>query len=145
MDSYAIVETGGMQFRMEPGKQIDIPKVEKKQGSKLRFDRVLLISDDKGIEVGTPVVKNVSVSAKVVEHGRGPKIAVYKRKRRKGYEKRTGHRQDFTRVLVESVDRKAPRPKKQAKQKAAEVEEPSKVEQTEAAGSEPEKEESEVG
>ncbi|MBN1433523.1 50S ribosomal protein L21 [Candidatus Fermentibacterales bacterium] len=114
MDSYAIVETGGMQFRMAPGRQVLIPRVDQREGAKLRFDRVLLISDEKGIEIGQPVLGGVTVVARVVEHGRGPRILVYKRKRRKGYEKRMGHRQSFTRVLVESLDRKQ-RQKKQEK------------------------------
>ena len=124
MEPYAIVETGGMQFRMEPGKQVVIPRLDKKEGSRFRFDRVFLIADEKGIEIGQPLVANVTVSARVVEHGKGRKILVYKRKRRKGYERKAGHRQDFTKVLVESLDRKKPAKKKAAAKSGETTEEP---------------------
>ena len=103
---YAIVEIGGMQYRMEPGQKLLIPRLSKKEGAKLSFKKILLLSDDE-IDVGTPVVENATVEAKILAHVRGAKIVVYKRKRRKGYQKRQGHRQDYTQIQVKKINRGA--------------------------------------
>lgn len=103
---YAIVEIGGMQYRMEPGQKLLIPRLSKKEGAKLSFKKILLLSDDE-VDVGTPVVENATVEAKILAHVRGAKIVVYKRKRRKGYQKRQGHRQDYTQIQVKKINRGA--------------------------------------
>ena len=97
---YAVMETGGMQFKVEPGMKLSIPRVDTEEGEELTVERVLLLSDGDDVKVGTPLVDGASVRAKVISHGRGPKIQVYKRKRRKGFEKKTGHRQDNTFIEV---------------------------------------------
>lgn len=100
---YAIIETGGLQFRVEPGMKLNVPKIDSEEGSSIKLDRVFLFAEGSDIEIGTPVVKNALVEANVLEHGRGGKIIVYKRKRRKGYEKTQGHRQDYTRIEIKTI------------------------------------------
>lgn len=101
---YAVFQTGGKQFRAEPGTRIRIPTLEAAPGDKVTFDHVLLAADGgKNVQVGTPVVDGASVKAEVIRHGRGDKIIVFKRKRRKGYRKKQGHRQNFTEIRVDEV------------------------------------------
>lgn len=102
---YAVIETGGKQFRVEPGDVIDVElaPVSGKKTQKVMFDRVLLIGDDKGVKVGTPVVSGAAVSAVLVDEVRGPKVRVFKMKRRKGYRRTRGHRQDLLRVKIENI------------------------------------------
>lgn len=102
---YAIIETGGLQFRVEPGMKLNVPKINSEEGSTVKLDRVLLIAEDSDVEVGTPVVESASIEANILEHGRGGKIIVYKRKRRKGYEKTQGHRQDYTRIEITAINK----------------------------------------
>jgi len=97
---YAIVETGGLQFRVEPGMKLNVPLMTAPEGSSVTLDRVLLLAVDDDVSVGAPLVEGAFVEAQVLEHGRGDKVVVYKRKRRKGYEKKMGHRQDYTRIEV---------------------------------------------
>jgi len=87
---YAIIETGGFQFKVEPGMKLNVPRIESGEGDSINLDRVLLVGDGDDVEVGTPMIAGASVEAEVLEHGRGKKIIVFKRKRRKGYEKNTG-------------------------------------------------------
>ena len=100
---YAIVETGGLQFKVEKGMVLNVPRIASEEGDAVVLDRVLLLADGKDVKVGEPLVKGVSVKAKVLEHGRGDKITVYKRKRRKGYERTKGHRQDYTRIEISEI------------------------------------------
>jgi large subunit ribosomal protein L21 len=102
---YAIVETGGFQFRMEPGMKLNVPRIASGEGDKIKLERILLYGDGDVVEVGTPLVENASVEATVLEHGRGKKLTVFKRKKRKGYEKTQGHRQDYTRIEIKSISR----------------------------------------
>ena len=102
---YAIIETGGFQFRVEQDMKLSIPRMDADEESSVRFDQVLLISGDDGeVSVGTPHVENAWVEASVLRHFRGDKIQVFKRKRRKGYMKMTGHRQELTEVLIQSIN-----------------------------------------
>ena len=103
---YAIIETGGFQFRVEPGLKLNVPKLDLEEGSAVQLDHVLLLAEGDDVEVGTPMISGASVTASVIEHGRGGKIVVYKRKRRKGYERTRGHRQDYTRIEITSIDKK---------------------------------------
>jgi len=101
---YAVFKTGGKQFRAEPGARIRIPSLEVEPGESVTFDEVLLTDDgEENVQVGTPVVEGASVKAEVVRHGRGKKVIVFKRKRRKGYRRKQGHRQNFTEIRVEEV------------------------------------------
>ena len=100
---YAVFETGGKQFRAEVGKKVRIPSLEAEPGDAITFDRVLLTGDGDDVSVGTPEVKGASVQAEVVRHGRDKKIIVFKRKRRKGYRKKQGHRQGFTEVRIDGI------------------------------------------
>ena len=102
---YAIIETGGFQFRVEPDMKLSVPRMDAEEDSTVRFDSVLLVSGDDGkVSVGAPLVENAFVEASVVRHFRGDKIQVFKRKRRKGYMRKTGHRQELTEVLIQSIN-----------------------------------------
>ncbi len=101
---YAVFQTGGKQFRAEPGARLRIPSLDIDPGDSVVFDQVLLTGDgEEAVRVGTPTVDGASVKAEVLRHGRGKKIIVFKRKRRKGYRKKQGHRQDFTEIRVDEV------------------------------------------
>ncbi len=100
---YAIVEIAGKQFRVEKDAQIKVPLLHHEVGEKVEFDKVLFVNDDSGVKVGAPVVEGAKVSAEVLEHGREKKIIVFKKKRRKGYRKKQGHRQHFTRIKIENI------------------------------------------
>ena len=101
---YAVFQTGGKQFRAEPGARLRIPSLDVEPGDSVTFDHVLLTSDDgEDVKVGTPTVDGASVKAEVIRHGRGDKVIVFKRKRRKGYRKKQGHRQNFTEIRIDEV------------------------------------------
>lgn len=97
---YAIVKIAGQQFKATPNSILRVPKLEAEVGGNIKFDEVLLWSDGTSTEVGAPFVAGKSVSAEVVRHGRADKIIVFKKKRRKGYRKRNGHRQWFTEIRL---------------------------------------------
>ena len=101
---YAIIRTGGKQFRAEPGKTIRIPSVDVEPGESLTFDEVLLGADGDTVKVGAPVVSGAAVTAEVLRHGRGEKIIIFKHKRRKNYRRKQGHRQGFTEVRVSDIN-----------------------------------------
>ena len=101
---YAVFRTGGKQFRAEPGARLRIPSLDVEPGDSVVFDQVLVAGDgDETVQVGTPTVEGASVKAEVIRHGRGDKVIVFKRKRRKNYRKKQGHRQDFTEIRVDEV------------------------------------------
>ncbi|HET9949098.1 MAG TPA: 50S ribosomal protein L21 [Longimicrobiales bacterium] len=101
---YAVFSTGGKQFRAEPGARLRIPTLEAEPGTSVVFDRVLLAGDGQDtVQVGTPIVEGASVKAEVLRHGRADKVIVFKRKRRKNYRRKQGHRQGFTEIRVEDV------------------------------------------
>ncbi|MCR4341088.1 MAG: 50S ribosomal protein L21 [Gemmatimonadaceae bacterium] len=101
--SYAIIRTGGKQFRAEPGKSIRIPTVEGEPGSKIKFDDVILGADGDTVKLGTPALKGAAVTGEIVKHGRADKIVVFKFKRRKNYARKQGHRQGFTEVRINDI------------------------------------------
>jgi large subunit ribosomal protein L21 len=109
--AYAIIRTGGKQFRVSPGDVVRVPSIAAKNaGDAVEFD-VLTSGDDNGIQIGSPTVDGTSVSGTVVKHGRAPKIIVFKFKKRKGFKKTKGHRQGFTEVKIDAIgDRQAERP-----------------------------------
>ena len=100
---FAIVEIAGKQFRVEKGMQLKVPLLHAEAGQTVEFDRVLLVEDEKEHKIGQPVVENARVKATILEHGREKKIIVFKKKRRKGYRKKQGHRQHFTRIQIEEI------------------------------------------
>ena len=100
---YAVFKSGGKQFRVEPGHKVRIPSLDAEPGSTITFDEVLLASNGKDVSVGAPLVKGATVTAEVLRHGREKKIVVFKRRRRKGYRLKRGHRQGFTEVRVNQV------------------------------------------
>lgn len=101
---YAVFRTGGKQFRAEPGDRLKIPSLPVEAGESVTFDDVLLLSDEGGdVRVGQPTVDGATVKAEVVGHGRGKKVIVFKRKRRKGYRKKQGHRQNYTEIQVDEI------------------------------------------
>ncbi|MFB6343340.1 50S ribosomal protein L21 [Saccharicrinis sp. FJH2] len=101
---YAIVEIAGQQFNVEKGKKIYVHRLEQEQGADLEFDRVLLVDNDGKVKVGTPVVKDAKVKAKVLDHVKGDKVIVFKKKRRKGYKVRNGHRQYFSQIEITEIE-----------------------------------------
>lgn len=100
---YAVIETGGLQYRVEPGMKLSVGRLSTSEGETVSFDRVMLISSADGVKIGTPVIADASVKARIISHARGPKISVFRRKRRKGHEKLTGHRQDITNVEIMEI------------------------------------------
>jgi large subunit ribosomal protein L21 len=100
---YAIIKTGGKQFRAEPGKTLRIPTLLGDPGAQIEFNDVLLGSDDKDIKAGVPTLKGAMVTAEIVKHGLGEKIVVFKFRRRKNYAKKQGHRQRFTEVRINDI------------------------------------------
>ena len=116
---YAIVEIAGQQFKVEKDQQIFVHRLETKEGSKIDFDKVLLLDDSGTVNVGAPVIKGAKVTAKVLEHLKGDKVIVFKKKRRKGYKVKNGHRQYLTKLEILKIDAKAPAAKKAAPKKEA--------------------------
>ena len=100
---YAIVEIAGQQFKVEEDKKLFVHHLDAEQGDSLDFEKVLLVDNDGKVAVGTPTVKGAKVTAKVLEHVQGDKVIVFKKKRRKGYKKKNGHRQQFTQIQVETI------------------------------------------
>ncbi|MFT4833495.1 MAG: large subunit ribosomal protein L21 [Marinoscillum sp.] len=100
---YAIVDIAGKQFKVEKDNFVYAPLLDGEEGTKVDFDQVLLIDNDGKVKVGAPTVEGASVSGKILGHLKGDKVIVFKKKRRKGYKKKNGHRQDFTKVLIEDI------------------------------------------
>ena len=100
---YAVIETGGKQYRVSEGDIIRVEKLGNEEGSKVVFDQVLVVNDG-ALKIGTPTVEGATVTAEVMENGRGKKVIVYKYKRKSGYHKKNGHRQAYTQVKIESIN-----------------------------------------
>ena len=100
---YAVVETGGKQYRVAPGDTLEVERLEAEPGKPLVLDRVLLVAKEGQFMVGTPTVANASIVADVVAHLRGKKTVSFKMKRRKGYHKTIGHRQELTRIKITEI------------------------------------------
>ena len=114
---YAIVEIAGQQFKVSKDLKVYVHRLSNEEGSKVSFDKVLLLDDNGTITLGAPAIEGASVEAKVLQHLKGDKVIVFKKKRRKGYKKRNGHRQYLTQILIEGVS--ATGGKKAAKAEAA--------------------------
>jgi large subunit ribosomal protein L21 len=102
--SYAIIRTGGKQFRVQPGQTIRVPSLVGEPGAAIEFNDVLLGSDGSNVRVGVPTLSGAKVNGEIVKHGRGEKIIVFKFKRRKNYARKQGHRQGFTEVRIGDIN-----------------------------------------
>ncbi len=100
---YAIVEIAGQQFKVEKDKKLFVHQLDAKEGDSVEFEKVLLVDNDGAVAVGTPTVSGAKITAKVLAHVKGEKVIVFKKKRRKGYQKMNGHRQQFTQIQVETI------------------------------------------
>ena len=100
---YAIIESCGRQYKVTEGDVVFFEKLEAEEGKKITFENVVLVSDDKKVEVGAPYVKGIKVEGKVISHGKGKKIIVYKYKAKKNYRRTRGHRQPYTKVEITKI------------------------------------------
>ena len=100
---YAVLETGGKQYRVATGDVVEVDRLEAAAGKPIVFDRVLFVANDGRFSIGAPVVANATISADIVEHIRGEKKVAFKMKRRKGYHKTIGHRQELTRIKISEI------------------------------------------
>ncbi|SFE32208.1 50S ribosomal protein L21 [Thermophagus xiamenensis] len=101
---YAIVSIGGQQFKVEKERKIFVNRLKAKEGSTVDFDQVLMIDNDGEVKIGTPVIEGAKVTAKVLSHLKGDKVIVFKKKRRKGYRKKNGHRQYLSQIQIENIE-----------------------------------------
>ena len=101
---YAVVRTGGKQVRMQPGESVRVEKLDGGVGDAIELDDVLLVGGESDLKIGTPKVEGARVIGTITAQGRGPKITVFKMKRRKGYRRKIGHRQDYTEILVDRIE-----------------------------------------
>jgi large subunit ribosomal protein L21 len=101
---YAIIETGGKQYKVQEGEVLYIEKLEVEVGETINFDKVMAVAKEDGLSIGSPIVDGAIVSAKVVSHGKGKKIIIFKMKSKKGYRKKQGHRQPYTKVQIEKIN-----------------------------------------
>lgn len=100
---YAIVDIAGQQFKVRKGQQVFVHRLEGEEGTDISFDKVMLIDNEGQVTVGTPILTGAKVDAKIVAHLKGDKITVFKKKRRKGFQKSNGHRQYLSKVLIENI------------------------------------------
>ena len=100
---YAVIKSGGKQYRVESGKQVRVESLVADVGSAVKFEEVLLVGSGEGVKVGAPLVSGASVKATVVKHGRGDKVKIFKMRRRKHYQKTQGHRQNYTEVRIDDI------------------------------------------
>ena len=112
---YAIIESCGKQYKVAEGDVVFFEKLDAEEGKKVTFDKIVLVSDNGKVQVGTPYVKGVKVEGKVISHGKGKKIIVFKMKPKKNYRRKQGHRQPYTKVEITSIKTAA----KKAETKAA--------------------------
>ena len=113
---YAIIEACGRQYKVQEGETVFFEKLDTEEGKKVTFDKVILVSDEK-VEVGNPYVTGVKVEGKVVSHGKGKKVLVFKYKPKKNERKTRGHRQEYTKVEITSIKKAAAKAKKTAEEK----------------------------
>ena len=98
---YAVIQTGGKQYRVAPGDILKIEKLDGNVGDSIAFDKVMLVSDGESVKIGKPYLENTSVVGRLTRHGKGRKVLILKYKRRKGYRRKKGHRQQFSMVKIE--------------------------------------------
>ena len=100
---YAVVEIAGAQYKVSPSEKLYVPRLTNEVGTDLTFEKVLLLADDTSVKVGAPVVAGAAVVAKVIAHVKDEKLIVFKKKRRKGYRVKNGHRQQYTQIEITSI------------------------------------------
>jgi large subunit ribosomal protein L21 len=100
---YAVIKTGGKQYRVAPGEKIKIEQIPADVGSQIVLDQVLMVGEGESVKVGNPLVSGAKVTATVVSHGRGEKVRIFKLRRRKHYQKTQGHRQNYTEIRVDAI------------------------------------------
>ena len=100
---YAVIKTGGKQYRVVQGERLKVEKLDVEVGGTVTLDQILMVSDGDKTTIGSPIVKGASVKATVVSHGRGDKVMIFKMRRRKHYRKTQGHRQSFTEIKIEAI------------------------------------------
>ena len=100
---YAIVDIAGQQFKVVKNQKVYVHRLDAEEGADMEFAKVLLIDDEGKVQVGKPVVEGAKIAARVLSHVRGDKVLVFKKKRRKGYQKLSGHRQDFTQIQIQDI------------------------------------------
>jgi large subunit ribosomal protein L21 len=116
---YAIVEIAGLQYKVEQDQQIYVNRLQGEEGDKLSFERVMLTDDSGNVTVGAPVIEGVAVNATILKHLKGDKVLVFKKKRRKGYQKLNGHRQYLTQISIDGFGKPTAKPKKETKKAEA--------------------------
>jgi len=117
---YAIVEIGGKQIKVEKDQKVYVNRLEGKEGSKITFDNILMLDNAGKILLGNPSIKGAAVEAKILKHLKDDKVIVFKKKRRKGYKVKNGHRQSLTQIMVEKILEKRAKPKSEVKAEAKE-------------------------
>jgi len=100
---YVVVDIAGQQFKVEQGQEVFVNRLEGEEGDKVKFDKIFLIDNDGDVKIGTPLVEGAGVDAQIVSHLRADKVTVFKKKRRKGYQKSNGFRKDLSKVLIEKI------------------------------------------
>ncbi|HHX65324.1 MAG TPA: 50S ribosomal protein L21 [Chloroflexi bacterium] len=100
---YAVVETGGKQYKVMVGQTVDVERLDANVGDRVELDRVLMVSDGEDVQVGRPVVENARIAATVLEHGRGKKVIVFKYRAKQRYRRKKGHRQEYTRLRIDEI------------------------------------------
>jgi large subunit ribosomal protein L21 len=132
---YAIVEMAGQQFKVAKDQKVYVHRLQTEEGKKVTFDNVLLLADGSDITIGAPAIDGAAVEAKVIKHLKGDKVIVFKKKRRKGYQKKNGHRQSLTEIVIESIIAKgAKKSSKQEEPKKAAPKQEAKADKPEAKG-----------
>ena len=100
---YAVIKTGGKQYRVTAGEKLKIEQIPADVGAEITLDQVLMVGEGESVKIGTPVVAGAKVTATVVAHGRHPKVMIFKMRRRKHYQKRQGHRQNYTEIQISNI------------------------------------------
>jgi large subunit ribosomal protein L21 len=118
---FAIIETGGKQYQVETERYLEVELLDAKVDETLTFDKVVMVVDGENSKIGQPYVDGVVVTAKVMKHDKAKKVIVYKQHRKKGYRKKQGHRQNFTRIMIEDITGSKPKAKKAEVKEATEV------------------------
>jgi large subunit ribosomal protein L21 len=124
---YAIVEIAGQQFKVAKDQKVYVHRLQEDEGSKVSFDKVLLLENEGAVTIGAPAIEGAEVTAKILGHLKGDKVIVFKKKRRKGFRKKNGHRQSFTEIQIEGIAASGAKKKATAKKPAAKVEKAKEV------------------
>ena len=100
---YAVIKTGGKQYRVAAGEKLKVEQIPADVGAEITLDQVLMVGEGESVKIGAPIVNGAKVTAKVIAHGRGPKVKIFKMRRRKHYQKHQGHRQNYTEIQISAI------------------------------------------